>query len=120
MVSYLRNRIPKPERSKPLIFIGERTEDVERLVRELRESNFKAYALEGGEDGWRERVLEAPDANLVIGGMAIDDTLARVKSWLAGESETLPPRFVFPGAIPPRTKAASVKASGAGSGGGCG
>jgi uncharacterized protein len=79
LIGYLRERIPKPERAKPLVFIGEDTESVERLVRELREHNFRAFALEGGEDGWRSQVLEAPVANMA-GAVNIGDTLARVKS----------------------------------------
>ena len=115
-------REAQKQRSAPLVLVGEDVETMERLAMELRRRHIPAMVLDGGSTAWKREVL-GWEPNGVGASEETGEILAKVwhqaRSWLAKESQELPPRFVFPGATPPRTAVATVVATGTGAGGGC-
>lgn len=110
------------ERTSPLVLVGEDGAAMERLARELRRLHIPAMVLEGGSKAWKTEVL-GWEPEEVGASEETREIVSKVwheaRRWLAEESEELPPRFVFPGAAPPRTAVTTVVATGTGAGGGC-
>ncbi|MBT3221813.1 MAG: rhodanese-like domain-containing protein, partial [Proteobacteria bacterium] len=129
--------------NQPLVLIDHHDTNTAQLAQGLRLVGINAMTVDGGFEAWQALVLAEGatwalpvlrSATAAVGDItepentepedmepevsATAELRRQLRQWLTGAAE-LPPRFVFPGSIPPPSKAATVKAVG-GAGGGCG
>lgn len=149
LVELLPTLAPTTAKGLPLVLVGDDGDDVAPLAAGLRKRGVNAQILDGGFRGWSDAVLapavSLPMPTLRLARVEQDSEPTRtsandddrtsaqpllseadivslqreLRDWLAGRQEELPPRFAFPGTVPPSTKAVTVQARG-GPGGGCG
>ncbi len=131
--------------AQPVVLITAAGELDGELLRALRKRRIWAKALDGGAQAWQQQVVQwqpaadtpgfaapyqtasldtgtATDAAAAPEGAANPYQLtawAGAKAWLTGQTEELPPRFVFPNAVPPEAQLAVSVATKTAESGGC-
>lgn len=130
---------------QPVVLITAAGELDADLLRALRKRRIWAKALDGGAKAWQQQVVQwrpaadspgfatpnqtasldtgtASAAVAALDGVANPYQLpawASAKAWLTGQRDELPPRFVFPNAVPPEAQLAVSVATKAAESGGC-
>ena len=99
-------RLPSPSRDVLRHRYGHDLHRATAVVNALRRRQVSAYHIAGGTESWRSEVLSdrrpfGPNDDSV-------PVRSQVAAYLSAETDALPPRYVYPGATPPQTRAAAA------------
>ncbi len=132
---------------QPVVLLTETGAIDARLLERLQARRVWAQFVQGGAQAWLDDVVHwqpdaktpgfagsnvvalttetANDAQWMQAAVAVSANpyqfiaWMQAKTWLSGDAVQLPPRFVFPNAVPPEAQLAAAVATGAAESGGC-